>query len=170
MFCVPFVTNVRSFKLLMHGENIMLTWPHINQKSKWVVTGQTEEWTRDTWKRTRRRWRGNQVLHNVYNSRNSKSHYSLFPFDPALRIFSFFQLRLSSIPKVQLARHSDSALPPDLLMISHFVFYKTKKQTSGLQSARELHRPSDRRLSEKSVPTLTDRGCLVVSATNSHGR
>jgi hypothetical protein len=31
---------------------------------------------------------------------------------------------------------------------------------------RELYRPSDRRLSAKLVPTLTDRGCRVVSATN----
>jgi hypothetical protein len=30
----------------------------------------------------------------------------------------------------------------------------------------ELYRPSDRRLSAKLVPTLADRGCRVVSATN----
>jgi hypothetical protein len=37
-------------------------------------------------------------------------------------------------------------------------------------SARELYRPSDHRLSAKLVPTLADRGCRVVSATNPHGR
>jgi hypothetical protein len=31
---------------------------------------------------------------------------------------------------------------------------------------RELYRPNDRRLSAKLVPTLTDRGCRVVSGTN----
>jgi hypothetical protein len=31
-------------------------------------------------------------------------------------------------------------------------------------------RPSDRRLSAKLVPTFADRGCRVVSATDSHGR
>jgi hypothetical protein len=33
-----------------------------------------------------------------------------------------------------------------------------------------LYRLSDRRLSAKLVPTLADRGCRVVSATNPHGR
>jgi hypothetical protein len=86
MFCVPFVTNVRSFKLRMHGENIMLTWPHINQKSKWVATGQTEEWMQDT----RRKRMRNQVL----PSRHSTSHCSFYPFDPVLKILSFIWLHL----------------------------------------------------------------------------
>jgi hypothetical protein len=33
-----------------------------------------------------------------------------------------------------------------------------------------LYRPSDRRLSAKLVPTLADKGCRVVSATNPHSR
>jgi hypothetical protein len=33
-----------------------------------------------------------------------------------------------------------------------------------------LYRPSDRRVPAKLVPTLADRGCRVVSATNPHGR
>jgi hypothetical protein len=45
-----------------------------------------------------------------------------------------------------------------------------QKKTPGLQSAGELYRPSDRRLSAKLVPTLADRGCRVVRATNLHGR
>jgi hypothetical protein len=47
---------------------------------------------------------------------------------------------------------------------------KQKTQTLGLYSASILYRPSDRRLSAKLVPTLADRGCRVVSATNPHGR
>jgi hypothetical protein len=46
----------------------------------------------------------------------------------------------------------------------------TRKKIPGLQSVSELHRPSDRRLSAKLVPTLADRGCRMVSAKNSHGR
>jgi hypothetical protein len=42
----------------------------------------------------------------------------------------------------------------------------TNTQTPWLESASELYRPSDRRLSAKLVPTLADRGCRVVSATN----
>jgi hypothetical protein len=39
-----------------------------------------------------------------------------------------------------------------------------------LQSAIELYRPSDRRMSAKLVPTFADRGCRVVSATDPPGR
>jgi hypothetical protein len=48
--------------------------------------------------------------------------------------------------------------------------YKTKTKNKKLESASELYRPSDRRLSAKLVPTLADRGCRVVSATDPHGR
>jgi hypothetical protein len=47
---------------------------------------------------------------------------------------------------------------------------RTKNWTPWPQSASELYRPSERRLSAKLVPTFVDRGCCVVSATNSHGR
>jgi hypothetical protein len=43
-------------------------------------------------------------------------------------------------------------------------------KTPGLWSASELYQQSDRRLSEKLAPTLADRWCCVVSATNPHGR
>jgi hypothetical protein len=33
----------------------------------------------------------------------------------------------------------------------------------------ELYRPSDRRLSAKSVPTFADEGCNVVSVTDPYG-
>jgi hypothetical protein len=45
-----------------------------------------------------------------------------------------------------------------------------KKKLRDLLSASELYRSSDCRLSAKLVPTLADRGCQVVSATNPHGR
>jgi hypothetical protein len=38
---------------------------------------------------------------------------------------------------------------------------ETKNQTPCPESASELYRPSDRRLSAKSVPTFADRGCRV---------
>jgi hypothetical protein len=46
--------------------------------------------------------------------------------------------------------------------------YKTKLR--GLQSASELYRPSDRRLSAKLVPTFADRGYRMVGATDLPGR
>jgi hypothetical protein len=46
---------------------------------------------------------------------------------------------------------------------------QNKKQTLWSQSASELYRPSDRRLSPKLVPTFADRGCHVVSVTDPYG-
>jgi hypothetical protein len=47
---------------------------------------------------------------------------------------------------------------------------ETNKQTPWSESASELHRPSDRRLSAKWLLTFADRGCHVVSVTDSYGR
>jgi hypothetical protein len=44
------------------------------------------------------------------------------------------------------------------------------KKTLWSDSARELYRQNDRRLSAKLVPTIADRGCHVVSATDLYGR
>jgi hypothetical protein len=40
------------------------------------------------------------------------------------------------------------------------------KKTQCPESASELYRPSDRRLSAKLLPTFADRGCHVVSVTD----
>jgi hypothetical protein len=45
-----------------------------------------------------------------------------------------------------------------------------EKEPPWLESASELYRPSDRRLSLKLVPTFADRGCHVVSVTDPYGR
>jgi hypothetical protein len=45
-----------------------------------------------------------------------------------------------------------------------------RRQTPWPESASELYRPSDRRLSTKLVPTFADRGCHVVSVTDSYDR
>jgi hypothetical protein len=47
---------------------------------------------------------------------------------------------------------------------------KKKKKTPWPESASELYRPSDRRLSAKLVLTFEDRGCHVVSVMNPYGR
>jgi hypothetical protein len=44
-----------------------------------------------------------------------------------------------------------------------------KKELHGLESASELYRSSDRRLSAKQLPTFADRGCHVVSVTDPYG-
>jgi hypothetical protein len=46
----------------------------------------------------------------------------------------------------------------------------SKKKSPWPESASELYRPSDRRLSAKIVPTFADRGCHVVSVTDPYGR
>jgi hypothetical protein len=49
--------------------------------------------------------------------------------------------------------------------------YKTKTKLHGLSpQAKYTDQLSDRRLSAKLVPTLADRGCRVVGATNPYGR
>jgi hypothetical protein len=51
------------------------------------------------------------------------------------------------------------------------ILQKTKtKQTQWSESESELYRPSDRRLSAKSLPTFADKGCHVVSVTDPYGR
>jgi hypothetical protein len=56
----------------------------------------------------------------------------------------------------------------------YFCYVPTKKsrkqQDPWSESASELYRPSDRRLSEKLVPTFADRGQHVVSVTDPYGR
>jgi hypothetical protein len=42
--------------------------------------------------------------------------------------------------------------------------------TPWSESASELYRPNDRRLSAKWLPTFEDRGCHVVSVTDPYGR
>jgi hypothetical protein len=45
-----------------------------------------------------------------------------------------------------------------------------QKQTPWSESASELYRPRDRRLSAKWLPTFADRGCHVVTVTDPYGR
>jgi hypothetical protein len=45
-----------------------------------------------------------------------------------------------------------------------------KQKTPWPESASELYRPNDRRLSAKLVPTIADRWCRVVSMTDPYAR
>jgi hypothetical protein len=45
-----------------------------------------------------------------------------------------------------------------------------KTQTPWSESASELYRPTDHRLSAKWLPTFADKGCHVVSVTDPYGR
>jgi hypothetical protein len=46
----------------------------------------------------------------------------------------------------------------------------TRKKKPCPESASELYRPRDRRLSAKLVPTFVNRGCHVVSVTGPYSR
>jgi hypothetical protein len=59
---------------------------------------------------------------------------------------------------------------PNLLRYCTVYTKQTYKQTLWSESASELYRPSDRRLSAKLVLTLADRRCHVVSVTDPYGR
>jgi hypothetical protein len=56
------------------------------------------------------------------------------------------------------------------LYIYIYIYIDKNKQTPWSESASELYRPSDRRLSLKWLPTFADRGCHVVSVTDPYGR
>jgi hypothetical protein len=59
-----------------------------------------------------------------------------------------------------------------MLTIAKKKYLTVKKQNRlrGFSPQSELYRPSDRRLWVKLVPTLADRGCRLVRATNLHVR
>jgi hypothetical protein len=57
-----------------------------------------------------------------------------------------------------------------LIYVSIEVLLNDLTKTPWPESASELYRPSDRSLSVKLVPTFADRGCLVVSVTDSNCR
>jgi hypothetical protein len=59
------------------------------------------------------------------------------------------ELTLSLVPNVFISSHTDLG--------------------QWSESASELYRPSDRRLSAKLVSTFADRGCRVVSVTDPYG-
>jgi hypothetical protein len=73
-------------------------------------------------------------------------------------------------------RKSGSNLIPckSLLLVQRFYSHdqitKQTKQAPWSESASELFRLRDRRLSAKLVPTFADRGCRVLSVTDSYGR
>jgi hypothetical protein len=52
----------------------------------------------------------------------------------------------------------------------HKSLHSTNKQTPSSESANELYRPSDSRLSAKRLSTFADKGCHVVSVTDPFGR
>jgi hypothetical protein len=64
---------------------------------------------------------------------------------------------------------SGICLPFEIIMNCKTQHTKNR-QIPWPESASELYRPSDHRLSVKPVPTLADRGCHVVSVTDPYGR
>jgi hypothetical protein len=53
---------------------------------------------------------------------------------------------------------------------NHKSYHSVKNNTSWSESASELYRPSNRRLSAKWLPTCADRGCHMVSVMDPYGR
>jgi hypothetical protein len=61
-------------------------------------------------------------------------------------------------------------LPPEKQDAMYVIYIYKRNLTPWSESATELYRPSDRRLSAKWLPTFADRGCHVVSVTDLYGR
>jgi hypothetical protein len=86
-------------------------------------------------------------------------HFKFYPTLFSRRTkYSLLQSVLKLLQSMPLAYNSS----PSFLSVKK----KHKlKQTPRSESASELYRPSDRRLSAKWLPTFADRGCHVVSVT-----
>jgi hypothetical protein len=56
-----------------------------------------------------------------------------------------------------------------LLLLHNVLGHAVVEKTPWSESARELYRPSDRRLSAKWLPTCADRRCYLVSVTDPSG-
>jgi hypothetical protein len=75
--------------------------------------------------------------------------------------------------------HSPIIIPfllNNLQILMYFVWFVTKCQRNTInpapwpESASELYRPSDHRMSTKLVPIFSDRGCHAVIVTDPYGR
>jgi hypothetical protein len=92
--------------------------------------------------------------------------------------FAWNALRKTTINprrRVLLADNRNRRLPEryrcDMpLVLTTSVFGIRKKKIPWSESASELYRPSDRRLSAKWLPACADRRCHVVSVTDRFGR
>jgi hypothetical protein len=71
--------------------------------------------------------------------------------------------------RVQEMESVSSSLKP-LPVFTHRRENLKSQNTPWPDSARELYRPSDGRLSGKLMPTFADRGCYVASVTNPYNR
>jgi hypothetical protein len=74
--------------------------------------------------------------------------------------------QVQDIPGSLHVQDNSDILRTAAAVVSTRVVVKILKKTPWHESASELYRPSDRRLSEKLVPAFTDRGCHVVSVTD----
>jgi hypothetical protein len=80
--------------------------------------------------------------------------------------------RRVSFPHVRTAFYA-SAFLPSASTHTHArteAYTTNDKQTPWSESASELYRPSDRRLSAKWLTIFADKGCHVVSVTDPYGR
>jgi hypothetical protein len=98
-----------------------------------------------------------------------------------VRHFFYFALHVTDLSELQIRKYSlrvnirthktyTCKVNTFLACSSHHISFPLKKKTPWSESANELYRPSDRRLSAKWLPTFVDRGCHVVSVTDPYGR
>jgi hypothetical protein len=127
---------------------------------------------------------------NPSRLRETVFRYSQVQITLALQRFLCFFLQRSASPSIDLSSERKLAHSKSPQNKNKHESWRKRKQTnvtlpnrfalrfalvnlvhcSFLNSgALKLYRPRDRRLSAKLVPSLADRGCRVVSATNSHG-
>jgi hypothetical protein len=86
-----------------------------------------------------------------------------------LSVVMWLRLRFTFLRFINLRRTIFSFYRHTLILMLHTA--TRQRYTGSARCSREsLYRPSDRRLSEKWLPTCADRGCHVVSVTDPYGR
>jgi hypothetical protein len=82
-----------------------------------------------------------------------------------------FQYKVNKVNKVDILCFAKNGMTENFINIATGrIFYITLKRTTWPESASELYRRSDRRLSAKLIPTFADRGYHVVSVTVLYSR
>jgi hypothetical protein len=118
-----------------------------------------------TWRSSPGKRNVNKILHsqNFYFAETNKilphKITRLIPHEVATH-----ETRL--LGKTALSKHSYQWFNISLKL----TIYEKLNSTPWPESASELYRPSDRRLSAKLVPTFADIGCHVVRVTDLYGR
>jgi hypothetical protein len=122
-------------------------------------------------------WAGNltvpQVMCMITHNKKHQliTHFGRCPAAEHVNKYGIFIVGFEVLtPVVMKCSISRDITPCSALTFIDVETCRIYKKTPWSESASELHRQSDRRLSANWLPTFADKGCHVVSLTDPHGR